>query len=268
MESILNYFLSVELNFNSIWKVVCMLLLAPLVLALIGRFICGKKSVLGYSVSSSIGIIFIYTITAIFANAGPNIQRFFAPLPFVTFQNAMAEFFSFHEHYTVICSELLSMVILAFLMNLVNTLLPKGKHPITWFLLRCVSVISALLLHLLATTLIHSFLPEELMTYAPVILLAVLLLMLITGILKIPVALMLASVNPLISAFYTFFFANIVGKQVTKAVYTTGILSVLLIVLQKIGVVTLSIATSALIIYIPMIILLALLWYFVDRIFA
>ena len=95
--------------------------------------------------------------------------------------------------------------------------------------------------------------------------LGILILMLLTGALKFLVGLVLTTVNPLIAALYTFFFANVVGKQVTKAILTTGILAGLVLVLQKMGIVAISIASAAFAAYIPLIILLVVLWYIVGK---
>lgn len=265
MESIVNYFESLNLDIGAFLKAVGMLIGAFLVLAMIGRFAFGKKSVLCRAVSSAIGIFFIYSLTVVLGDAGAEFQKFIAPLPFVTIENDMMYLFSFQQEYTVVCAEVLGMIILAFLMNLADGWLPTGKHIISWVFFRCLGVVLALFLHLLVTGLLTSFLPEGLVTYAPVVLLAILILMLLTGALKFLVGLLLTSVNPLIAALYTFFFANVVGRQITKAILTTGILAGLVLVLQKMGIVAISIASAALAAYIPLIILLLVLWYVVGK---
>ena len=101
--------------------------------------------------------------------------------------------------------------------------------------------------------------------YAPVILLAILLVMLLTGALRFLVGLVLTTVNPLIAALYTFFFASLVGKQITKAVLTTGILSGVILLLEKLGITTLSLLSGALVAYIPFLLILIVVWYIVSR---
>lgn len=266
MESILNYIQAINLNIGSFWKSAGILLAVSVVLALLGRFIFGKKSIFCASISSAIGIIFIYAVTILLINAGDPFQHFIAPLPFVTFTDDTLHLFSFQADYTVVCSQILNMVILSFLMNLANNWLPSGKHLLTWLFFRCISVLLGLIMHLIVTGLFASYLPEGLVIYAPTILLALLILMLLTGALKFLVGLLLTTVNPLIAALYTFFFANIIGKQLTKAVLTTGILAGIILLLQKTGVFALSIASSLLVTYIPLIILLIILWYLIDKI--
>jgi len=265
MESFMQYFQSLNLNWVLFVKAVGALVGCSLILALVGRFIFGKRSTLCRAISSAIGILFIYAITVVLADAGEQFQRFLAPLPFVTFSGDSMILFSFQADYTVICSQILSMIILAFLMNLADSWLPVGKKFFGWILFRCLSLIIALVLHLIVTGLLTTLLPEGLITYAPVILLGILVLMLLTGCLKFLVGLVLTTVNPLVAALYTFFFASLVGKQITKAVLTTAIMAGLILLLQELGVAAISIASAALVAYIPLLILLLALWYIIGK---
>lgn len=265
MESVMQYFQSLNLNWVLFVKAVGALVGCSLILALVGRFIFGKRSTLCRAISSAIGILFIYAITVVLADAGEQFQRFLAPLPFVTFSGDSMILFSFQADYTVICSQILSMIILAFLMNLADSWLPVGKKFLGWILFRCLSLIIALVLHLIVTGLLTTLLPDGLITYAPVILLGILVLMLLTGCLKFLVGLVLTTVNPLVAALYTFFFASLVGKQITKAVLTTAIMAGLILLLQELGVAAISIASAALVAYIPLLILLLALWYIIGK---
>lgn len=265
MESIVNYFASFNLDFGMFLKAIGLLIAALLVLALLGRFIFGKGSALMLAVSSAIGILFIYVVTILLGSAGEELQRFIAPLPFVTIKDDTMYLFSFKAEYTEVCTQILNMIILSFLMNLADGWLPTGKRVLSWVFFRCLGVLIALILHLVVTGLLTSFLPEGLVIYAPTILLGILILMLLTGALKFLVGLVLTTVNPLIAALYTFFFANVVGKQITKAILTTAILAGLVLVLQKMGVVAISIASAAFAAYIPLILLLVVLWYIIGK---
>jgi hypothetical protein len=176
--------------------------------------------------------------------------------------------FSFQNtHYTTICSEVLSMVILAFLVNLADGWLPRGKNIFSWVFFRCLTVVIGYILHLIVVGLFATYLPEGIVTYAPAILLGILILLLLTGALKIIIGALLSTVNPIIGGLYTFFFATVIGKQVTKAVLTTVILSALVIGLQYIGIHAISIASAALAAYIPLMLLLIVIWYVVCKFF-
>ncbi len=265
MESIVNYFKSFHLDIGAFLRANCMLIGAFLLLALVGRFVFGKKSVLCHAVSSAIGIFFVYALTIVLCNAGADFQKFIAPLPLVSIENETMTLFSFGQDYTIVCAEVLSMIILAFLMNLADGWLPVGKKIFSWVFFRCLGVVLALFLHLVVTGLLTAYLPDGLVTYAPTVLLGILVLMLLTGALKFLVGLVLTSVNPLIAALYTFFFANAVGKQVTKAMLTTAILVGLVLILQKMGIAAISIASAALAAYIPLILVVLVLWYIIGK---
>lgn len=247
-------------------KALLILAVGSILLGGIGRFAFGKRSLLNKSVSSAIGILFVYALTVALHSAGAQFRNFLAPLPFVSIDNDTVTLFQFlGTYYTIICSQVLSMIILAFLANLIDSIMPRGKHFLVWLLCRCLTVILAMGAHLIVTWLLTNYLPEGLVTYAPVILLGLLILLLLVGALKLVVGAVLSTVNPLIGAFYTFFFATIVGKALTKAVITTAILSALLFGLQYIGCTAISIASGALIAYIPLLLILLVIWYLVGK---
>ena len=262
MDEIKALLLSVDFSSEVFWKAVCILAVGTLLLSTVGRFIFGKKSVLNQSVSSAIGIIFVYAATVTFQSLGGEFDRFVAPLPMVSFSGSEMHLFSFAgADYTIICTQILSMIILAFLANLIETILPKGKKLFGWLFYRCLSVVLAILAHLVVDWFFRTYLPEGLVTYAPTIILALLVLLLLVGALKLLVGAVLATVNPLIGAFYTFFFATIVGKALTKAILTAGILCGIIAALNYIGCTSICIASAALIAYIPLLIVLLFVWY-------
>lgn len=266
MEEIKTMLSAIDFNSGVFWKAVFILAAGTLLLGAVGRFIFGKRSVLNQSVSSAIGILFIYAVTIVLRSLGSEYEVFMAPLPLVEFSGDQMLLFSFaNADYTEICSQVLSMIILAFLANLMETFLPRGKHLISWLFFRCISIVLGLGAHLIVTWLLTAYLPEGLLTYAPTILLGLLVLLLLVGALKLVVGAVLATVNPLIGAFYTFFFATIVGKALTKAIFTAGILCGIVMALNHIGCVAVSVASAALIAYIPLLILLLVVWYIAGR---
>ena len=268
MENIIEFFSSLNIQIDSFWVTALLLLLGTFLLSVFSRFIFGKRSALNNAVSSAIGILFIYAITVVLNGAGTQFSALITPLPFVTITGNNLVLFSFQNaHYTEICSQLLSMVILAFLVNLADGWLPRGKNIFTWIFFRCLTVVIGYLMHLVVVGLFATYLPEGIVMYAPTILLGLLILLLLTGALKIIVGAILTTVNPIIGGLYTFFFATIIGKQVTKAVLTTVILGAIVIGLQYIGIGVVSIASAALMAYIPLLILLVILWYIVCKFF-
>ena len=268
MEAITNYFASFGLDLNNTLVATGVILLGALLLVILGRFIFGKHSTLVAAVSSAIGILFVYVLNIVLQSAGAEFQRFTTSLPFISISDTELTLFSFAgSDYTAVCSQLVSILILAFLMNLIDRMLPRGKNLYVWLILRVLTVVLAQIAHLIVTGLLNAYLPEGILIYAPVIILGILLLMLLTGALKFLVGLILTTVNPLIAALYTFFFANVIGKQVTKAVLTTGILAGLVFGLEKLGITGISIAAGALTAYIPFAVILLALWYIVSKLF-
>jgi hypothetical protein len=167
--------------------------------------------------------------------------------------------------FTAICSEVLDMLILAFLVNFVDRWLPRGKNIFVWLLMRIITVILAYVAYYLVVGILAQYVPEGIATYAPVVLVAVVILLLLTGALKIVVGAALTTVNPIIGALYTFFFANVIGKMITRAVLTTAILGGLIYALGAIGVTGISIAAATLPVYIPILIIVLVLWFIVGR---
>ena len=143
MESIMEYFSSIQINFDSFWKAALILLLGTFLLSVLGRFVFGKRSALSLAVSSAIGILFIYAVTVVLKSAGAQFSQLIAPLPFVTISGNDLVLFSFTgAHYTDICSEVLSMIILSFLVNLADGWLPRGKKLFSWLFFRCLTVVT------------------------------------------------------------------------------------------------------------------------------
>lgn len=266
MQGFLQYFRSLDLNYTNLILSGIVLFLGSLLFSLLGKFIFGTKSTLNRAGSSAFSILFLYGFIAVLSSAGAQFQHLIASLPYVTIENEMLTLFSFSDAtFTIICGELLSMIVLSFLVNIADILLPRGKNIIIWLFTRCLSVLLALALHLISTRLLSAYLPEGIVSYAPPILLGILVIMLLTGILKIFVGIAISIVNPVIAAVYTFFFANIIGKEITKAVITTALLTALVFLLQYLGITEISIAASALWAYIPFVFILTALWYATCR---
>ena len=267
MDAIVNYFDSLGLDFWTFAKSGLLLLLGTFLISIFGRFVFGKRSALNNAVSSAIGILFIYAVTIVIKSSGAQFETLLAPLPFITIvQDNLFIFSFFSADFPLICSEVLSMVILAFLVNLADQWLPKGKKIFTWLFFRLLTILLGLVMHLAVTWLFRTYLPDGILHYAPIILLGMLVILLLTGVLKVVVGALLSTVNPLIAALYTFFFASIVGKQITKAVLTTFLLSMLVLGLNYLGCAVISVASAALMAYIPFAIILIVLWFIVGKI--
>ncbi len=268
MEQLVSYFESIGVDFHGFLICSIAVIAVTLVLGAAARFIFGKKSTLSGAVSSAIAILFVYALNIVLTSIGAEYAKYIAPLPLITITGDSMTLFNFlTADYTQICSQLLNTVILAFTVNLIDRVLPKGDNLLTWIIFRILTVALAQVAYLAVSFAFMAFLPADVLTYAPVILLGLLILMFLTGALKLLVGLLLSSVNPLVGALYTFFFATVVGHAITKAILTTAILSGIVLLLQQFGIVAISIALGALYAYIPLLLILLLVWFLVLKLF-
>lgn len=227
----------------------------------------GKKSGLNRALSGAIGILFIYAVTVVVYTFDPaDLSRFLSPLPYVIFSNDQLYLFVFQgTHLSVICAQFLSMIMLAFLYHIMDDFLPDGKG-LHWLLYRLLTVVMAMALHYVATWLCNTFLPGPLVTYAPTVLVIILLSLLLLGALKLVLGVVLTVVNPIFGALYAFFFSSKLGKQLSRAVMTTLLLSILVMVLHAVGYSVISISMASLRTYIPFALILLGLWAFLYHV--
>lgn len=257
-----------EVDFLSMMQFLLLFAAGSMILSLLGRVVLGKRSSLNHSVSSAMGILCIYVVTIVVYTCKPwNLADFLSPLPFVTFlDNHIMLLPLTKAEIPILCHEILSLVILAFLVNLLDTFIPQGESVLGWYGLRLLTVVLSMALHLVVNWAFNTYLPDVLVTYAPVILLGLLLGMLLLGVLNVILGLVLTVVNPFIGAVYTFFFSNIVGKQLTKAVFSTALICGVIFLLEYFGYTVICITTGALVSYIPFIAVLAILWYLIGHV--
>ena len=266
MESVLSYFSNVGVDFVSFLKLTAILLLGAVLISAVSRFIFRKQTLLGSSISSSIAIVFIYVIMVLILTVASDLHFLVTPLPLTSITAEQIEFFHFADaSFPAVAAQLLGMIILAFLVNLVDSWLPRGKNLFSWIWWRLLTVALGFMLHYGANLLIHKYLPDGIIQYAPMILLIILVIMLLTGALRLVLGLILATVNPLIAALYTFFFATLIGKQITKAVLTAGILSGVILLMQNMGITFLSLMPEALVAYVPFLLILIPVWYLISK---
>lgn len=260
-------YLPADIDLTAVIRFILIVAVSSLILGIIGRVFFGKRSSLNHSVSSAIGILFVYAVTIVIYTFDPvNLSRFLSPLPFVSFSGDYLQVFTFTgAEYSEICTQVLNMIILAFLVNLLDSFIPKGKNIFSWYLYRFVTVALAMVAQLLVTGLLIAFLPGVLVTYAPIILIAILVIAALLGVLKVVLGLVLAVTNPLLGAVYAFF-SSMIGKMLSKAMFTTLLLSSLVFILEKLGCTVICIAAAALSAYIPLILVLLIMWYILGHV--
>lgn len=241
---------------------------AVVITGLLGRVALGKRSSLNRSLSSAIGILFIFVLTVIVYTFKPwNLEDFLSPLPFVRFSGDYLYVLPITAmKFPALCTEILSLIILSFVVNLLDTILPNGEHFISWYLMRFLTVVFSMLLHFFVRRALHTYLPNVLVTYAPMVLLCVLAFCLLSGIVSFILGIIISVANPFLGAMYTFFFSSVVGKQLSKAIFSSGILCVIVYLMEFFGYTVLCITADALLAYIPLVIVLLVLWYLLGHV--
>lgn len=241
---------------------------ANLILGGLGRIILGKRSSLNHALSSAMGILFVYAATVVVYTFQPwDLEKFLSPLPFVNFYGEYIVLFPFSQgDISAWCSSILSLIVLAFLVNLLDTFLPKGKNIVSWYFLRFLTVLLAMGLHYLVHWVSITYLPHNLVTYTPVILLFLLIGLLFLGLLNLILGIVLTVMDPLFGAVYTFFFSNIIGKQLTKAVFSSLIVGLVFYLMDIFGYTAIGISASTLLSYGPLLAVLLVLWYLLGHV--
>lgn len=265
----LTSFIPAEITLGSMIRFIAIVAAAAMIISLIFRMLFGKKSALNKALCAGIGVLCIYVLTVIVYTFSPgNLEQFLVPLPFVKFSGDYLYLMSFAgTDFSVICAEILSMVILVLLYNLTDSILPDGEESsaVSWFVLRFLTIIAAMAVHYFVIGLTQSFLPDLLVSYGPTILLICLIGSMLMGVLSLILGLVLTAVHPIFGVLFTFFFSNKFGKQLSKAMLTTGALCVLVGVLNNFGYSIISISATSLMSYIPLLAVLLALWFVIGR---
>jgi len=267
LESLFNTVASIELDTVSFLKYAALLCAGLLALGFLCRLLFGKRSDFNHALSSTVGILAVYVLGIFLYGTSTALSGLLASLPLVAVQDGKLALFVFQgASWTDICAMLVRMIVLAFLVNLVDTLLPKGKNFFLWLLLRLLTVLFAVFFQGVIVWLSETYLLEAFLSLAPMILIGILIAMLLLGALKLLVGIALATVNPIIGALYTFFFSSLVGRQLSKAVLTTLLLSALVYTLTHFGYYVMGLAGLSIVTLLPLILILLALWYLINQI--
>jgi len=267
--SALSAIVPAQISFGTTMKYLAIFAAAAIVAGLLFRIFLGRRSALNRAICAGIGVLCVYVLTVIAYTFSPEgLGRFLAPLPFVTFSGDRLYIMSFADTaFPVICGDILSLVILVLLYNLTDSMLPDGESTLGWFLLRSLTIVTAMVVHYFVTLLTRSYLPELLVSYGPTILLILLTVSMLAGLLEALLGLLLVAVNPILGFLFHFFFSSGLGKQISKAMLTTGILTGLAAALTYWGYGTILISAAALLSYIPVLLILIALWWILERVF-
>lgn len=238
-----------------------------LLLSSLFHFVFGKKAQLNHAVSASVEILCLYVINIVIYSLGLHWELFLSPLPFISIEGDYMYVMPIHStDFHLICEQVLKVVMIAFLVNLLESIMPKGKKLLSWYFFRLVTVVLAVGANYLLEMLISAFVPNTVFAMAETVLLCLLIALILLGSLKLLVGATLAFLDPIVSALYTFFFSSIIGRQLAKALVTTALITALVALLDALELTTIFIAASGLTAYIPLLLILLVLWYIIGHI--
>jgi hypothetical protein len=241
------------------------------------RFLLGKNTAFNHAISSAIGIMMVYALLATVASMFPDkvIGRELL-LPFATFEKENMKLLIYHGEWSTvpnICIHVLWMFLLAYMVNVFDDRLPSGTTLLGWFLFRTIGIVLGTLSYGAARWVIlkvynsymDGWIPDTLLEYIPVILVGSLAIMILMGLMKLFLIATLFRVNMLFGGLYSFFFDHKDGKPITRAVFTTQILLVVLWVFEKLGYVYIPLRNSSLDGLIPFTLWMAFTWFIVGK---
>lgn len=170
------------------------------------------------------------------------------------------------SNFDVFFTQVIRMFFLAFTVNFLQDLTRgASQKPLAWFFFQCLVVFASMLINFGATYLARRFLPQGLVTWTPrlvfILVGLVLLLLLVKALFKIA----LFFTNPVFTAIFSFFTDSLLGKSLTKAFITTVGLYAIVCLLDWMGFTVLGAISLSLTAFVPMAILLFLIWYVVYR---
>lgn len=230
------------------------------------RLFFGQHCTVNRSISGFLELLFVYVATVTVYSLKPwNLNQYLAPLPFALFRNDILIIsYSACSTLSLLCSQLLSLIILCFLIHLMNFVIPTGCSFISWFLLRIVCIVAAVALDLAANWALNAFLPAVVAESAPVALVSVLAVALLVSLFNPLLCILFTAANPVIGLLYTFFFSNTIGKNLTRAVLSAALCCALFYAMDYFGFSVISISPDALLKYSPFAAALLGVWFVYD----
>ncbi len=248
-------------------KFLGILIFGILLLSSFVRLLFGKEAQINLAVTSAMEILCVYVIHVVVYALGLRLKEFITPLPFVTiWEDYLLIYPILSAEFTDICQHVLKLLIIAFLVNMANEFIPKGEHVLSWFFLRIVTVVLAVAMIYAAELVLNTYLPQGFQDIAPTVLVCALVALVLLGSLKLLVGAAMVFVNPVIAGLYTFFFSNFIGRSLAKAMVSTALLTGLIVALDYLGIAVVHIAASVLTAYIPLLLIVLVLWYIVSHI--
>ena len=225
----------------------------------------GKDGPLPDAVSSTLAILLIYTISVTgFIGGEPfdSLQEYLPPLPFLTLDTHTVSVIQLESiGLDRLCSEIVYFMILAAMVNLADSMLPRGEHFIPWIFFRTITIAVPIILFGMIPTDIATDFSDFGAVNSPYILMAIVGVMMAVGCLKYFVGFAIATVNPILAALYTFFVAGVTGQLISKTLLTTLFIFLIIWGLHFTNLSVISPDPYGIYLYGALICLLTALWY-------
>lgn len=200
------------------------------------RVFFGRQAQVTRAVSASLSILLIYLAAVLIYLFLPGYRSGMAGLPFVSVDEHRFLLWQLSElSEAALYGAILRLFLLAVLVNLLETVLPDGESFCKWYLWRCLTALTGFVLYCLLTGLAEQYAPQLFTQWAKPAVLGFWALILLSGVLKVLLTLILTVVHPVIGALYAFFFSNLLGRQFSKSILTTLILTGLVSALNRMG---------------------------------
>ena len=243
-----------------------LLIVFVLGLGLVFRLFFGRNCAVNRGISGFLEVLFIYAATVTVYTLKPwNLTQYLAPLPFAIFRgDILIVSYSACSTIPLLCSQLLSLIILCFIVHLLNFVLPRGRSFVPWLLMRAVCVVLAVGVDLAANWALNTFLPAVIAESAPVALITVLAVTLLVSLFNPLLCILFTAANPIVGLLYTFFFSNTIGKNLTRAVLSAGMVFALFYGMDYFECIVIDITPGALLRYSPFALALLGVWYVFD----
>ena len=243
-----------------------LLIVFVLGLGLVFRLFFGRNCAVNRGISGFLEVLFIYAATVTVYTLKPwNLSQYLAPLPFAIFRgDILIVSYSACSTIPLLCSQLLSLIILCFIVHLLNFVLPRGRSFVPWLLMRAVCVVLAVGVDLAANWALNAFLPAVIAESAPVALITVLAVTLLVSLFNPLLCILFTAANPIVGLLYTFFFSNTIGKNLTRAVLSAGMVFALFYGMDYFECIVIDITPGALLRDSPFALALLGVWYVFD----
>lgn len=243
-----------------------LLIVFVLGLGLVFRLFFGRNCAVNRGISGFLEVLFIYAATVTVYTLKPwNLSQYLAPLPFAIFRgDILIVSYSACSTIPLLCSQLLSLIILCFIVHLLNFVLPRGRSFVPWLLMRAVCVVLAVGVDLAANWALNAFLPAVIAESAPVALITVLAVTLLVSLFNPLLCILFTAANPIVGLLYTFFFSNTIGKNLTRAVLSAGMVFALFYGMDYFECIVIDITPGALLRNSPFALALLGVWYVFD----